>query len=248
MKLVNTLAAPALAACILLSSSAPAATGHSPRWHEKFDFIRDIAPIVFHYDHGVLAGSYPPGRETTTVGFEDVSAFLGHVCLCGAGGFRISRATLDELGAGEAPLEKGDFVLVTSKDNTVSDVVAFVLGCERRNDPAKNGHFIDERIEAPKREYHYYIAYRPLERAVHVVYRKHLLIGNDMMDRLWKVETSFDADPASVGADDMELYQATMVEMVREVLLRGREELISVESIEYEGFLARLDGLKTKAL
>lgn len=244
MKLVSTLVVSTLAACAVLAAHEPAGAQEARRWHEKYDFIRDVPPIVFHYDHGILAGSYPRDRETTEVRFDDVSAFLGHVCLCGAGGFQISRAALDALGANEAPLEKGDFILVASKDNTVSDVVAFVLGCERRNDPAKNRHFIDERIEAPKREYHYYIAYGPLERAVHVVYRKHLLIGNDMMDRLWKVETSFEADPASVSAEEMALYQATMVEMVREVLLGSKENLITVEPIAYADAISRAAELK----
>ncbi len=28
-------------------------------WNEKNDFIYDMQPIIFHYDHGILAGSYP---------------------------------------------------------------------------------------------------------------------------------------------------------------------------------------------
>ena len=229
---------------LLLPFSSSRAIGDAPRWNEKYDFLRGIPPITFHFDHGVLAGSYPPGRETTEVAFDDVCGYLGHVCLCGAGGYRISQLAVAILEEDGAPLEKGEFVLVSSRDNTVADVVAFVLGCSKRNDPEKNQYFVDESIEAPQREYHYYIAYRPLKEAVHVIYRKHLLLGNDMMDRLWKVETTFEENPASVSRDDMELYRKTMVEMVREVLLGNKAGLFEAAAIDYADFLSRLDGLK----
>jgi len=61
---------------------------HSGRWNENYAYADKVPPITFHYDHGVLAGSYPEGVETVAIRFEDVCAQLGHVCLCGAGGFR----------------------------------------------------------------------------------------------------------------------------------------------------------------
>ena len=33
-------------------------------WNEKYDFIYDIQPIIFHYDHGIIAGSYKQNQET----------------------------------------------------------------------------------------------------------------------------------------------------------------------------------------
>jgi len=66
-------------------------------WNEKYDFIYDIEPIVFHYDHGILAGSYPQNKEITDVTFNDVCNYMGHVCLCGAGGYKISEIAINAL-------------------------------------------------------------------------------------------------------------------------------------------------------
>ena len=233
---------------ILISTVLGAAESQSEtdrsRWHRKYDFIYDLPAITFHYDHGVLAGSYEPERETTEIRFDDVSSYLSHVCLCGAGGFRISQIAGEALREDDAPLEKGDFLLISSRDHTVSDVIAYVLGCSRRNDPEKNQYFIDESIEAPRREYHYYIGYPLDKKAVHVIYRKHLLIGNELMDRLWQMELAYDCNPADVTPSDMKLYQDTMVEMVREVLTGKKEGLFEVESIDYNSFTSHLSRLR----
>lgn len=214
------------------------------RWNQKYNFIYDIPPITFHYDHGILAGSYVPGGETTEVRFDDVSSYLGHVCLCGAGGFRISQLALNLLKENEQLLEKGDFLLISSRDHTVSDVIAFVLGCSRRNNLENNQYFVDDTIEAPKREYHYFIGYPQLKKAVHILYRKHLLIGNELMDRLWKVELAYDENPADVAPADLKLYQDTMVDMVTEVLKGQKEGLFEIEPIDYDIFLSHINRLK----
>ena len=234
----------ALAAIPVLTFSQTIKNG-SP-WNEKYDFIYDIPPIIFHYHHGILAGSYPPDQETTEISFNDVSRFLGHVCLCGAGGYRVSQIAVDLMkGTGE-PLEREGFTLISSRDHTVSDVIAYVLGCSRRNNPEKNHYFIDGTINAPKRVYHYYIGYHPQKKAVHIVYNKHLLIGNELMDSLWKVELAFDKDPASVDKDDIKLYQDTMEDVVEDVLLDQKKDLFEIEPIEYDEFLSRISKLKSK--
>jgi hypothetical protein len=219
-------------------------TKETGSWSEKYDFIYDIQPIVFHYDHGILAGSYPQNQETTEVKFNDVCNYLGHVCLCGAGGYKVSEIAINSLKKPEETLEKGDFILISSRDHTVSDVISFVLGCSRRNDPEKNQYFINPDIEAPKREYHYFIGYPPQEKAVHVIYRKHLLIGNELMDRLWKVELTYEENPASVNQADLELYKNTMFTVVNDVLLNQKIGLFDVELIDYDEFLSILQQLK----
>ena len=60
-------------------------------WSGKYEFISKVDGIAFHCYHGVLTNSYGPGREQTVIHFDDVSACLGHICLCGAGGYRISQ-------------------------------------------------------------------------------------------------------------------------------------------------------------
>lgn len=110
----------------------------------------------------------------------------------------------------------------------------------------KNHYFIDESIKAPKREYHYYIGYHPQKKAVHIIYRKHLLIGNERMDRLWKVEVAYDKDPVSVNQADIELYQDTMLKVVKDVLLDQIEGLFEAKSVEYDDFLQRLNRLKAE--
>ncbi len=214
------------------------------RWNRRYDFIHDIQSITFHYHHGILAGSYPAGRETTYISFDDVSSYLGHVCLCGAGGFRIAQIAVNLLGGAEEPLERGDFTLISSRDHDVSDIIAYVLGCSRRNDPEKNRYFIDDGIKAPRREYHYYIGYHPLNKAVHIIYRKHLLIGNELMDKLWKVEIAYDKDPASASRADIELYQDMMFDIVRSVLADQKEGLFEAEQVDYDYFLSMLNRLK----
>ena len=219
-------------------------TKNAGPWNEKYDFIYDIPPIIFHYDHGILAGSYPNKQETTEVQFNDVCNYLGHVCLCGAGGYKIAEIAINSLKKPEETLEKGDFMLISSRDHTVSDVVSFVLGCTRRNDPEKTQYFIATDIEAPKREYHYYIGYPPQEKAVHIIYRKHLLIGNELMDRLWKVELAYEENPASVNQADLELYHNTMFQVVKDVLFDQKKPLFEVELIDYDKFLSMLKRLK----
>ncbi|MBL7191759.1 hypothetical protein ISS30_08685 [bacterium] len=215
-------------------------------WNKKYDFIYDIPPILFHYHHGVLAGSYPAGQETIEINFNDVSRFLGHVCLCGAGGYRISQIAVNLMEGIEKTLEKGEFTLISSNDHTISDVIAYILGCSRRNNPEKNKYFIDQSIKALRREYHYYIGYHTNKKAVHIIYRKHLLIGNEQMDKLWKIEVDYDKAPASVSLSDIELYQDAMLKIVKDVLLSQNKSLFEIKLIEYEDFLSRLNRLKIK--
>lgn len=215
----------------------------SGSWNEKYDFIYDLQPITFHYDHGIIAGSYPSNHETTQISFDDVSHYLGHVCLCGAGGYKISETAINTLTESGENLERGDFILISSRDHTVSDVIAYVLGCSRRNDLLKNQYFIDSSIEAPKREYHYYIGYPLQNKAVHILYRKHLLIGNELMDRLWKVELVYEEDSSTVSSEDIKLYQDTMYQMIQDVLLNQKDGLFTVETINYAEFLSILNPL-----
>ncbi len=219
-------------------------TKKTESWNKKYDFIYDIQPIIFHYDHGILAGSYPKNQETTEVKFNDVCNYLGHVCLCGAGGYKISEIAVNSLKKSEEILEKGDFILISSRDHTISDVISFVLGCSRRDDFEKNQYFINPNIEAPKREYHYYIGYPSQEKAVHIVYHKHLLIGNELMDRLWKVELAYEENPNTISQDDIELYQNTMFTVVKDVLSDENNNLFDVKLIDYDEFLSILKPLK----
>ncbi len=232
-----------LAASCLTGCQAPRAR-HLTRWHENHSYVTDVPPIVFHDDHGVLAGSYPDGVVTVAVEFDDVCAQLGHVCLCGAGGFRIAGSITESLRSDGPPLERGDFILISGRDHTVSEVVAFVLGCTRRAAPEHSQYFIDDSITAPRREYRYYIGTVAARRAVHVLYRKHLLIGHDKMDELWKIEQAFDRDPNSVSAEDVDRYRKAMRCMVRDVLFDRVLGLITVEPVSYEVFQQRLDRLR----
>jgi hypothetical protein len=245
LNILRTLTVCALLTLIPCSFSDSRAADRESCWNSKYDYIHEIPPIVFRCPHGVFAGSYPANLETIEVGFHDVSVFLGHVCLCGAGGFRISEMAVDIIKESEKALEREEFSIISSRDHTVSDVIAYILGCSRRGEFEKNQYFIADAIEAPKREYHYYIAYHPTRKAVHVTYRKHLLVGNERMDRLWKIEIAHDTDPASVTRADMELYQDAMEAMVREVLLGDRNGLFEVESMEYEEFLSMLRRLES---
>lgn len=216
-----------------------------PRWNQTYDYIDRLPAIRFHCEHGVLAGSYPPGRETTEVRFDDVCAYMGHVCLCGAGGYRISRIADSLLRGDDSLLERGEYTLISGRDHAVSDVIAFVLGCSRRNDSENNQYFVDETIEAPKREYHYFIGYPSHEKAVHIVYRKHLLIGNEQMDRLWRVESAYDKNPGDVSPADMQLYRKTMADMIKEVLENDTPGLFEATVIDYDAFRSHLDRLKS---
>jgi len=218
------------------------------RWHPNYAYLAGLPPVTFHYDHGVLAGSYPEGVETVTVGFEDVCAQLGHVCLCGAGGFKIAAKAVAALRGAGPPLERGEFILISSHDHTVSDVIAFVLGCPRRRDAARSQYFVDATLKPPRREYHYYIGYRPARTAVHVVYRKHLLTGHAEMDRLWQIELAFERDPQTVSAADIARYRRAMAKTVADVLFERVPGLISVEAIPYEQFEQRLRDVRSDRL
>lgn len=178
------------------------------------------------------------------MGFNDVSIFLGHVCLCGAGGYQISQIATEFMHGTEKPLERGKFNLISSMDHTVSDVIAYVLGSSRRKNPDKNHYLLDETIKAPRREFHYYIGYCPQKMAVHIIYRKHLLMDNEQMDKLWEIECSYEKDPASVCQDDMKLYRDAMVNAVKDVLLGRILGLFEAKNIEYDEFLLRANRLR----
>ena len=217
---------------------------NSNRWHGKYMYVKTLPPITFHYDHGVLAGSYPNQQETIQVRFNDVCAYLGHVCLCGAGGYKIAELAVDTIQQDSAPLERGDFILISGKDHTVSDVIAAVLGCERRADIDKNRYFIDESIKTPKREYHYYIAYPAKKLAVHIVYQKHLLIGNEEMDKLWDIECAFENNRDSVDAVEIKSYRTKMAMMIADVFTERVYGLITASIVPYDEFEIRLSSLR----
>ncbi|MGD8453904.1 MAG: hypothetical protein PVJ57_18975 [Phycisphaerae bacterium] len=231
---------PLLAVVNLCGCQSPAARGPQ-QWNQAHSAALAVSPIEFHCAHGVFAGSYPTGVETVTVGYRDVCTQLGHVCLCGAGGFRIAGEAVAALRGEGPPLEREEFILISGRDHTVSDVIASVLGCVRRADPQRSRYFIDDSIVAPRREYHYYIAYRPARRAVHVIYRKHLLIGHEEMDVLWRIEQTFDTDPDALSTADIERYRRAMQQMVRDVLLDRVPGLITVEPVDYATFESRLE-------
>jgi hypothetical protein len=216
----------------------------SGRWHDKYAYVDTIAPIIFHYDHGVLAGSYPGRRETTQVRFSDICAHLGHVCICGAGGYKIAELAVDTIRRNREILERGDFLFVSSKDHTVSDVIAIVLGCERRSDVEKNQYLVDRSIKPPRREYHYYVGYPPAKTAVHIVYRKHLLAGNEEMDRLWRIECAFEKDRRSVDEAQIQLYRGSMKALVQDILFGRINGLISARIVPYDEFQARIDSAR----
>jgi len=77
----------------------------------------------------------------------DVCNYLGHVCLCGAAGYKISEIAINMFKKPEETLEKGDFILISSRDHTISDVISFVLGCSRRNDPEKISILLIQRLK-----------------------------------------------------------------------------------------------------
>lgn len=233
-----------IAILFLTSSSSCSKNEFKNIWNDKFDFIYNIPPIVFHYYHGILSGSYPSKKETIEIHFEDVCKYLGHICLCGAGGYKISEIAINSLNNTDSFLERGEFLFITSKENTVSDVVAYILGCTRRESTERNQYFVDTTIQAPKREYHYYIGYPPERKAVHIIYRKHLLIGNQLMDSLWKIELAYEDNPHSVNQSEIEIYQNALYNMIKDVLFDKKKEAFEVEQIKYEDFLLMVEKFK----
>ncbi len=64
------------------------------------------------------------------------------------------------------------------------------------------------------------------------------------MDRLWKVELAFEENSSSVNQNDLKLYQDAMSQMVEDVLLDQKDELFTVELMEYDKFQSMLNQLK----
>ncbi|MBU4445364.1 MAG: hypothetical protein L6422_10020 [Candidatus Marinimicrobia bacterium] len=205
------------------------------RWNKKYEYIQDIKPIVFHYDHGVLGGSYTEGIETVEMRFDDVCAYLGHVCLCGAGGYRIAALVIDSLYRDYGIPERGEFVLISSRDHTISDVIAYCFGLTRRQKKVKSSYFIDDTIETPRREYHYFIGSKETNRAFHVIYKKHRSIGHAAMDSLWKIEQQYEINPESVSESDMEKYSKAIEWTVRDVITGKRDsDLFEIKRVSYK--------------
>lgn len=197
------------------------------KWHKDYNFIYDVEPLRFAYPHGVFTGSFRENITTCHLSFVDICAFLGHVCLCGAGGYRIAQQAIDKLSNGVI-LEKDRFIIQSSHDHTISDVVAFILGCSRRNDPKKNRYFIKPDTTLDRRVYRYIIEYEPTHKAIEIIYRKHLLVGNEKMDDLWKIEKALDAQPESVSEQEKTIFRISMIEMVRNVLFDEIPDLFEI--------------------
>ncbi len=214
------------------------------QWHSNYDFIYEILPLILSYPHGVFTGSFKPGVSFYKLHFEDVCSFLGHVCLCGAGGYKIAQLAMENLKKDSPILEKDKFTIISSKDHTIGDVVAIILGCSRRNDLQKNKYLIDDSIKANKREYHYHIAYHPNKKAVQIIYRKHLLIGNEQMDKLWQIELALDKDPHSITESNKKLYHDAMIDLVKDVLLDRKPGLFEMQSIPYSLFEMNMESMK----
>ncbi|HEX37341.1 MAG TPA: hypothetical protein ENG70_00535 [Candidatus Cloacimonetes bacterium] len=202
------------------------------KWHKDYNFIYDIEPLIFNYPHGVFTGSFSEGITTYQLSFEDVCTFLGHVCLCGAGGYKIVQHAINQLSDSEV-LERDQFMLQSSHDHTISDVAAFILGCPRRNDPKKNRYSIKPESTLERRVYRYKIGYEPSHKAVEILYHKHLIIGNDKMDELWKIEKALDTQPESVSENNKITYRNAMIKMVRNVLFDKVQGLFEIKEIAY---------------
>jgi len=220
----------------LLNENIRSMKNRNSKWHSNYDFIFEVPPLILSYPHGVFTESFKSGISFYELRFEDVCSFLGHVCLCGAGGYKIAQLALENLKYEDTILEKDKFTLVSSKDNTISDVIAFILGCSRRKDTQKNQYFIDESTELNKREYMYQIAYPPNQKAVEIIYKKHLIVGNEHMDVLWEIEKALDKKPGTVSVQDKNLYQNTMVSMVKDVVFDRVPGLFDVRDISNKFF------------
>ncbi len=96
-------------------------------------------------------------RETIRLTFADAARIVGQPCTCAAAGFQVARAGLAALSP-ERPAVRGELRLVAGRDHATSDVVAFLVGADRRVDPDRATYVVDPDLSPRPGPWRYILA------------------------------------------------------------------------------------------
>jgi hypothetical protein len=198
----------------------------------RFSYLDSIPSLKFLNPEGQFSGSYAVGKEDIDISIKDCGKYAGQLCICPAAGFRIATLGIEFLFSEDELPTRSEFYLITSKDHMVSDVVAYILGVNRRIDNKKATYFVDPAILANYREWHYYIVRKDNMKACQIVYVKRNLIPDEENERLKSIEERYEKGRTS---DEEEAYFSRRMSTLVESILRGEEDhLFIVKPFAYE--------------
>ncbi len=166
---------------------------------------------------------------------------VGQPCTCVAAGFRIAQVGLAALCDDDGPV-RGELRLVASNDHAVSDVVAFILGAERRADRIRSSLVIDPSLSSTPGVWRYLLADPARHRAVMVTYYKSKLMPDPLRTRLGGIEERAERGDASRA--ERELFRREMARMVQTLLdPEASSAFFDVRIFSYEAFGRRYPAL-----
>lgn len=204
--------------CILLLVTAGCATTAPPQ---------STASIVF---------SQPPHNrllvgDSIEITFEDAAQVIGQPCTCVAAGFRIAQVGLNALVA-QGRAVRGELRIVASKDHAVTDVAAYVLGAERRSDPARSSVVVDPSLSTDPGVWRYIIIDPTRRKAVEVLYYKSKLMPEAVVSPLRRIEEGAEH---GVSDADRSLFQREMKRLV-DILLApsASKAYVQARAVPYE--------------
>jgi len=178
------------------------------------------------------------GRETIRLRFQDAALVTGQPCLCVAGGFEVVRLALPLLTGPDGRLPaRGEIGLVASRDHAVADVVAFLVGAVRREDPGRSTMRLDPTLSPRPGTWVFVLVAPGTERAARVTWDRTALWTEDERRRLAAIEKRAEhATPA-----ERRRFREAMAHLVR-AALAGKG--FSAEPLPLEEALVRWPDLR----
>ncbi len=145
------------------------------RWAQDFYF--EVEPIKIKEPMAVVVGSTRPGEEIFEINLTDVGMYMGHICPCVAGAYKLTKLGLEALYESEVP-ERGNIRVVANSPSAVLDVASYITGarsfygCEERH---RGDLAVDENLEARKGDIAVIFQRKDTGKTVRVVFHKSIL-------------------------------------------------------------------------
>lgn len=215
-----------------LSWSALALAG--VRWAQ--DFYSEVKPIKIRDPLSVVVGSTKPGDEIFEIGLTDVGMYIGHICPCVAGAYRLTQLGLDAIYEKEFPV-RGNIRVAANSPSAVLDVASYITGARSFYgcDEVHRGDLaVDENLEARKGDIVVIFQRKDTGRAVKVVFHKSVLCPPENMSPEKTVKEKIMEGEAT--QEEAEWFWKTEQEKVKQILFNPPSGLFEVEKLSSYNF------------
>lgn len=163
----------------ILAISWPAFTLAGTKW--AHDLYFEVEPIKIKDPLSVLVGSTRPGEEIFEIGLTDVGMYIGHICPCVAGAYRVTQLALELLYKNELP-ERGGIRVAANSPSAALDVASYITGarsfygCEERH---RGDLAVDRSLESNSEDMIVTFQRKDTDEAVKVVFHKSILCSQE---------------------------------------------------------------------